>query len=116
MTRATSTPVTRKRRKKEIKATEGYFGSKHKLAKTAREQLRRSWQYAYIGRKQKKRDFRSLWITRLNSAFREKGLSYSRAISLVIRAQIRLNRKQLSEMAINQPQVFDALIAKIQNP
>jgi len=115
MTRAKNTPTNIKYRKKIRKATEGYFGFK-RVGKTALEARKRSLQYAFIGRKLKKRDFRSLWITRLNNAFREKGLSYSRAISLVIRAQIKLNRKQLSEMAINQPQMFDALINKIQNP
>ena len=116
MTRATNTPATRRRRKKVLKHAKGYFGAKHKLFKTAKEQLMRSWAYAYEGRKQKKRDFRRLWITRLNNACREKGLTYSRFIRLLTLAQIKLDRKQLSEMAIHQPEYFDALISKVQNP
>lgn len=116
MTRVKNTPVTRRRRKKILKQAKGYFGSKHKLFKTAKEQLMRSWAYAYRDRKQRKRDFRRLWITRLNNACRERGWSYSRFIRSLTLAQIKLNRKQLAEMAIHQPQSFDALIAKVQNP
>jgi len=116
MTRVSNTPVTRRRRKKILKQAKGYFGSKHKLFKTAKEQLLHSLTYAYEGRKQKKRDFRRLWITRLNSACREKGLTYSRFMRMIKLAQIKLNRKQLSEMVIHQPQHFETLIAKVQNP
>lgn len=115
MTRATSTPANIKRRKRVRKATEGFFGFK-KVGKTALEARRRSLQYSFIGRKLKKRDFRSLWITRLNNASREKGLTYSKLIRLLGEAQIKFNRKQLSETAINQPKIFDALVKKIQNP
>jgi len=116
MTRVSNTPVTRQRRKKILKQAKGYFGSKHKLFKTAKEQLMHSLTYSYAGRKQKKRDFRRLWITRLNSACREKGLTYSRFMQMIRLAQIKLDRKQLSEMVIHQPQHFETLINKVQNP
>jgi len=116
MTRATSTPTTRRRRKKILKQAKGYFGSKRKLFKTAKEQLMNAQVDAYAGRKQRKRDFRRLWITRLNNACRSHGLSYSQFIRSLTLAQIKLNRKQLSEMAIHQPQHFQSLINKVQNP
>ncbi|RHZ35247.1 50S ribosomal protein L20 [endosymbiont GvMRE of Glomus versiforme] len=119
MTRVSNTPVTRRRRKKILKKAKGYFGSKHKLFKTAKEQLLHSWSYAYRDRKQRKRNFRRLWITRLGNACAERkdlNLNYSRFIRLIKLAQIKLNRKQLSEMAIHRPQHFDALLTKIQNP
>jgi large subunit ribosomal protein L20 len=121
MNRASNTPATRHRRKKILKQAKGYFGSKHKLFKTAKEQVMHSLVYSYRDRKQKKRFFRSdVWISRLNIALRnewkEKGLNYSRFIHLKNLAQIKLDRKQLSEMAINEPQSFGALIDKIKNP
>jgi len=116
MSRTKNTPVTRRRRKKILKQAKGYFGSKHKLFKTAKEQVMRSLVYAYRDRKQRKRDFRRLWITRLNNACRKHDLSYSRFVRLLTLAQIKLNRKQLADMASNQPQSFTNLINKVQNP
>jgi large subunit ribosomal protein L20 len=116
MTRATNTPATRRRRKKILKQAKGYFGSKRKLFKTAKEQLMNAQVDAFAGRKQRKRDFRHLWITRLNNACHSHGLNYSQFIRLLTLAQIKLNRKQLSEMAIHQPQHFQSLINKVQNP
>ena len=116
MTRAKNTPATRNRRKKILKQAKGYFGSKHKLFKTAKDQLMNAWDDSYAHRKKRAGDFRRLWITRLNSACRERDLSYSRFICLLKLAQIRLNRKQLSEMVIHQSQHFDALVKKVQNP
>jgi large subunit ribosomal protein L20 len=116
MTRATNTPATRRRRKKILKQAKGYFGSKRKLFKTAKEQLMNAQVDAFAGRKQRKREFRRLWITRLNSTCHSYGLNYSRFIRSLTLAQIKLNRKQLSEMAIHQPQQFQALINKVQNP
>ena len=116
MTRATNTPATRRRRKKILKQAKGYFGSKRKLFKTAKEQLMNAQVDAFAGRKQRKRDFRRLWITRLNAACHSHGLNYSQFIRALTLAQIKLNRKQLSEMAIHQPQHFQTLINKIQNP
>ena len=121
MTRAKNTPTTRRRRKKILKQAKGYFGSKHKLFKTAKEQVMRALAYAYRDRKQRKRFFRqSVWNTRLNIGLRnewkEKGLNYSRFIHLKKLAHVELDRKQLSQMAIHEPKNFAALIDKIQNP
>ncbi|WNE41439.1 MAG: 50S ribosomal protein L20 [Mycoplasmataceae bacterium] len=113
MTRASNTPVTRRRRKKILKQAKGYFGSKHKLFKTAKEQLMKSHFYSYRDRKQKKRDFRRLWILRINNAVREFDLTYSRFVRMLSLTQIKINRKQLSEMCINQPQLFSNLVSKV---
>ena len=118
MTRAKNTPVTRQRRKKILKQAKGYFGFKHKSFRTAKEQVMNALSDAYIGRKQRKRFFRSdVWISRLNIGVRNKyGLRYSQFIRLKKLAQIELDRKQISEMAINQPEDFTALINKVKNP
>lgn len=113
MTRASNTPVTRRRRKKILKQAKGYFGSKHKLFKTAKEQLMNSYFYSYRDRKQKKRDFRRLWILRINNAVREIGLTYSNFIRMLTLAQIKINRKQLSEMCISHPEAFTKLIYQV---
>lgn len=113
MTRASNTPVTRRRRKKILKQAKGYFGSKHKLFKTAKEQLMKSHFYSYRDRKQKKRDFRRLWILRINNAVREFGLTYSRFVRMLSLTQIKINRKQLSEMCINKPELFSNLVSKV---
>ncbi|WNE41797.1 MAG: 50S ribosomal protein L20 [Mycoplasmataceae bacterium] len=113
MTRASNTPVTKRRRKKILKQAKGYFGSKHKLFKTAKEQLMNSYFYSYRDRKQKKRDFRRLWILRINNACREIGLTYSNFIRLLNLSQIKINRKQLSEMCVNQPESFSTLISQV---
>jgi len=117
MVHASNTAVTRKRRRKVLKQAKGYFGSKHKLFKTAKEQLMRSRRYAFFGRKQKKRDMRKSWILRLNNAFREQGIRYSLAIYLLRHFEelgaINLDRKQLVEMAIEQPEIFNKLVDKI---
>lgn len=114
MTRASNTPVTKRRRKKILKQAKGYFGSKHKLFKTAKEQLMKARVYAYRDRKQKKRDFRRLWILRINNSCREFGISYSRFVRMLTMSQIKINRKQLSEMCINQQDSFAKLISQLQ--
>lgn len=101
--------VTRARRKKILKHAEGYFGSKHLLFKTAKEQVLHSWQYAYISRRTVKRDFRRLWIRRISAAAKANDISYSRLINGLNKAGIKINRKMLSEMAINDPKGFSAL-------
>ena len=107
--------TTRQRRKKILKAAEGYFGSKHLLFKTAKEQVLRGYQYAYISRRQRKSDFRKLWIKRINAGCRMNGLSYSRFIDGLTKAGVvskggaGLNRKMLSEMAINDEEAFASL-------
>ncbi|WNB93196.1 50S ribosomal protein L20 [Bacillus sp. NEB1478] len=104
--------VTRRRRKKVLKLAKGYFGSKHKLFKVAQQQVFKSLMYAYRDRRQKKRDFRKLWITRINAAARTNGLSYSRLMHGLKLAGIDINRKMLSEIAITDENAFAELASK----
>lgn len=110
MPRVKNGAVTKARHKKVLKQAKGYFGSKHRLYKTAKEQLMHSGQYAYRDRKQKKRDFRKLWITRINAACRENDISYSRFIEGLNKAGVEINRKMLAEIAINDPKAFSELV------
>ena len=110
MARVKNGAVTKARHKKVLKAAKGYFGSKHRLYKTAKEQLMHSGQYAFRDRKQKKRDFRKLWITRINAACRMNEISYSRFIEGLTKAGVEINRKMLSEIAINDPKMFSELV------
>ena len=110
MARVKNGAVTKARHKKVLKAAKGYFGSKHRLYKTAKEQLMHSGQYAFRDRKQKKRDFRKLWITRINAACRQNDISYSRFIEGLTKAGVEDNRKMLSEIAINDPKMFTELV------
>jgi len=91
----------------------GQFGARRKLYKTASEAVERGWTYAYRDRRQKKRDFRRLWITRINAAVRQHGLSYSRFIHLLSEKGVEINRKQLSELAIHQPEAFAKLVESV---
>lgn len=100
----------KKRHKNILKQSKGYFGAKSKLFRTANQAVMKSLNYAYIGRKQRKRDFRKLWITRINAAARINGMSYSKFISGLKKANITINRKMLSEMAINDPVAFAKLV------
>jgi len=110
MARVKNGAVTKARHKKVLKEAKGYFGSKHRLYKTAKEQLMHSGQYAFRDRKQKKRDFRKLWITRINAACRMNEISYSRFIEGLTKAGVEVNRKMLSEIAINNPAAFTELV------
>ena len=110
MARVKNGAVTKARHKKVLKQAKGYFGSKHRLYKTAKEQLMHSGQYAFRDRKQKKRDFRKLWITRINAACRQNDISYSRFIEGLTKAGVEVNRKMLSEIAINDPKAFSELV------
>ena len=110
MARVRNGAVTKARHKKVLKEAKGYFGSKHRLYKTAKEQLMHSGQYAFRDRKQKKRDFRKLWITRINAACRQNEISYSRFIEGLTKAGVEVNRKMLSEIAINDPKAFSELV------
>ena len=110
MTRVKGGTVARARRKKVLKEAKGYFGSKHRLYKTAHEQVMHSGEYAYRDRKQNKRNFRKLWITRINAACRENEISYSKFIDGLNKASIAVNRKMLSELAIDNPQGFSELV------
>ena len=109
MARIKGAMMTRKRRKKTLKLAKGYWGSKSKHFKMAKEQVMKSGNYAFVGRKQKKRDFRSLWITRISAAAKLNGMNYSTFINGLKKAGIDLNRKMLSEIAISDPAAFTAL-------
>ena len=104
--------MTRKRRNKTLKLAKGYFGAKSKHFKMAKQAVMKSGQYAYIGRKQKKRDFRKLWITRISAAAKMNGMNYSTFMNGVNKAGINLNRKMLSEIAISDPAGFTAIAEK----
>ena len=102
-----------KKKRKIMKLAKGYFGAKSKQYRAASEQVRRSLRYAYIGRKLKKRDFRRLWIARINAAARMNGLSYSKLMDGLKKNNIDINRKMLSELAINNADAFKALCDKV---
>ena len=112
MARIKGAIMTRKRRNKVLKAAKGYYGSKARLFKTAKQAVMKSGNYAYIGRKQKKRDFRRLWIARINAACRANGTTYSVFMNGLKKAGITLNRKMLSEIAIADAAAFTALTEK----
>lgn len=109
MARIKGAMMTRKRRNKTLKLAKGYYGSKSRLFKTAKQAVMKSGQYAYIGRKQKKREFRKLWITRISAACKMNGMNYSTFINGLNKAGVSLNRKMLSEIAISDPAAFTAL-------
>ncbi len=102
--------VARKRRKKILKLAKGYYGAKSKLFKMANQQVMRSMQYAYRDRKQRKRDFRKLWIARINAAARADGMSYSRFINGLKKADVQINRKVLADLAVNDKAAFSDLV------
>ena len=104
--------VLRKRHKKILKLAKGYRGAKSKLFRTANQAVMKSLVYSYIGRKQKKRDFRQLWIARINAAARMNGMSYSRFMNGLKKADITINRKMLAEIAVNDEKAFTALVEK----
>lgn len=110
MARVKNSVTTRARRKKVLKKAEGYFGSKHRLYKTAHEQVMHSERYAYRDRKQTKRNFRKLWITRINAECRNNDISYSKFIDGLNKAGIEINRKMLSELAIQDKEAFANLV------
>ena len=110
MTRVKGGTIARARRKKVLKEAKGYFGSKHRLYKTAHEQLMHSGQYAFRDRRQNKRNFRKLWIARINAACRENEISYSKFINGLTKAGITVNRKMLSELAIDNREAFADLV------
>ena len=110
MPRVKGGTIHRARRKKVMKLAKGYFGSKHRLYRTSKEQVMHSLKYAYRDRRQKKRDFRKLWITRINAACRNNNISYSRFIDGLNKAGVSINRKMLSEIAIDNPEQFTELV------
>ena len=110
MARVKGGTISRARHKKVMKKAKGYFGSKHRLYRTAHEQVMHSGKYAFRDRRQKKRDFRKLWITRINAACRQNDISYSKFISGLNKAGIEINRKMLSEIAIDNAEAFTQLV------
>ena len=112
MARVKGAMATRKRHKRVLKLAKGYRGAKSKLFRTAKQAVMKSLSYAYIGRKQKKRDFRRLWITRISAACKLNGTTYSKFMNGLKKADINMNRKMLSEIAIADPEAFTALVEK----
>ena len=110
MARIKGAMATRKRRKKVLKAAKGYYGSKHRLFKTAKQAVMKSGQYAYIGRKQKKREFRRMWISRISAACKANGTNYSTFMNGLKKAGIDLNRKMLAEIAVSDAEAFTSLV------
>ena len=115
MPRATNSPASRKRRKKVLKYAKGYFGNKSKLFRYAKDAVQHAWQYAYRDRKKKKGEIHGLWIIRLNAACRSAGISYSRFIEGLKAANIGLDRKVLSDIAIRDEVAFNALVKQAQD-
>ncbi|WAA11643.1 50S ribosomal protein L20 [Fervidibacillus halotolerans] len=110
MARVKGGTVTRKRRKRVLKLAKGYYGSKHRLYKVANQQVMKSLQYAYRDRRQRKRDFRKLWIARINAAARMNGLSYNRFMHGLKLAGIEINRKMLADLAVSDAEAFTQLV------
>ncbi|MCF7688983.1 MAG: 50S ribosomal protein L20 [Cephaloticoccus sp.] len=115
MARATNSPASRKRHKKVLKYAKGYFGNKSKLFRYAKDAVQHAWQYAYIARRKKKGDMRRLWIVRLNAACRNAGISYSRFMEGLKAANIGLDRKILSDIAIQDEVAFNGLVKTAQD-
>jgi large subunit ribosomal protein L20 len=110
MPRVTSAVARNKRKKKIFKAAKGYFGGRKNLYKTAKDAVEKGWEHAYRDRKKKKRNFRSLWITRINAAAREHDLSYSRFMNGLKEAGVEMDRKALADLAVRNPEAFAALV------
>jgi len=110
MTRVKGGPKTRRRHKKILKATKGYWGSRSKLYKSAHEAYLHAGEYAFAGRKLRKRDMRSLWIQRMNAALKPYDISYSKFINLLNKAKVQLDRKILAELAVNHPGDFEVIV------
>src|SRR5215210_3117105 len=115
MARAARSVHARKKRRKVLEQAKGYRGTKHSSYKRAKEQVWKSGVYAYEGRKQRKRDFRALWIQRINAGAREHGLSYSRLIHGLRLAEVDLDRKILADLAATEPEIFGAIVAQAKN-
>lgn len=110
MPRVKSAVARKKRKKKVMDEAKGYVGGRSKLYRPAKNQVERSWAYAYRDRRRKKRDFRKLWIQRINAASRQHGLSYSRFIDGLNKADVELNRKMLADLAVREPEAFAELV------
>lgn len=112
MARIKGALMTRKRRKKTVKLAKGYYGAKSRLFKMAKQAVMKSGQYAFIGRKQRKRDFRRIWITRISAAAKMNGMNYSTFMNGLKKAGVTLNRKMLAELAVSDAAAFTALTEK----
>ncbi len=115
MPRVKTNVASHARKKKILNKAKGYFGGRSKLLSAARETVDRAQRFSYIHRKQKKRNFRALWIQRINAAVRDFGFSYSRFMDALNKAGIEINRKVLADMAVNDPQGFEGLVKKLQS-
>ena len=113
MPRSVNAVAAKARRKKVLDAAKGYFGRRKNVHTVAKNAVEKAMQYAYIGRKQKKRNFRSLWIQRINAGVREHGMSYSTFMGAVSKKGIALNRKVLADLAMNHPEAFKAIVEKV---
>ena len=112
MPRSTSAPARKKHKKKIFDVAKGYFGGRKNLYRTAKDAVEKGWEHAYRDRKKKKRNFRRLWIARINAAVREHGLSYSRFINGLKEAGIELDRKALADLAVRNPEAFGAIVER----
>ena len=115
MPRSTNNVASRKRRKKVLKQAKGYFGARKNVYTVAKNAVEKAMQYAYVGRKLKKRQYRRLWITRINAAARLNGMKYSTLMHALKENNIELNRKSLADLALNHPKTFKALVDKVKN-
>ena len=113
MPRAKSSVPSRRRKKKILKAARGYYGGKHRLYKTAKEGVERALSYSYRDRKKRIGQFRRLWISRINAAVRNEGISYSKFMNLLRQKNIQINRKLLADMAVNDPDAFKSLVQQV---
>lgn len=112
MPRATSAPARHSRKKKLLSTAKGYFGGRKNLLRTAKDAVQKGWEHAYVDRKKKKRNFRRLWIARINAATREHDLSYSRFINGLKEAGIEMDRKAMADLAVRNPEGFAALVER----
>lgn len=110
MPRSTNAVASKARRKRILKAAKGYWGRRKNVYTVAKNAVEKAWEYAYTGRKLKKRNFRALWIQRINAAVREEGLSYSQFMDKIHKKKVNLNRKALADLAMNHPQAFKEII------
>ena len=110
MARVKTAKITRRRHKKVLKQAKGYFGAKHYRFRNANQAVLKSLSYSYVGRKDKKSDFRKLWIARINAAARMNGITYSKLIAGLKKANVTINRKMLAELAVNDPKAFAEVV------
>ena len=112
MPRVKTGPTRRRRHKKILKAAKGYWGGRHRLVKSAKETVMRAGNYAWRDRRTKKRNFRQLWLVRINAAVRQRGMSYSQFAGGLRKAGVEVNRKMLAHLAVEEPEAFDAVVEK----